>query len=176
MKPSHFALAVGLTSLTSAAAAADLDSHFAPPESGAAVIPAPKRRTVGGHAHRRERRRLLRAEHRRVDRLVSAAALPHDDGNSEFDVDEEAGERAGQVGYAKQWGMFVLGAEGDFDVVGDRSTNTLVNSSYDGGIGYALTEGQSLRSLGTIRANVGVAPMSDLLITRLAGSLSERRN
>ncbi|MBV8575921.1 MAG: porin family protein, partial [Acetobacteraceae bacterium] len=73
-----------------------------------------------------------------------------------------------QVGYNKQWGALVIGAESDFDFVGGSQAKKSAIGSYLG-FPFAATQMQRLDSLGTIRGRVGYAPFDDLLIYGTAG-------
>src|SRR5271170_7720338 len=81
----------------------------------------------------------------------------------------QAGAMGGaQVGFNKQWGGFVLGAEADFDFTGGSSASKSASADYFG-TGVTVTQARSLDSLGTIRLKAGFAPIDDLLIYATGG-------
>jgi opacity protein-like surface antigen len=81
----------------------------------------------------------------------------------------EAGAMGGaQVGFNKQWGGFVLGAEADFDFTGGSSASKSASGDYFG-TAVTVTQARSLDSLGTIRLKAGFAPIDDLLIYATGG-------
>jgi outer membrane immunogenic protein len=169
VKPSQIALTIGVASLATGAAAADLGPFFAPPD----YAPPP----LGIHTAGR-----WEGMHIGVNGggfyspssgesigwfppapYMSTAGIPNS-----MSMKQSGVLGGAQIGYAKQWGGFVLGAETDYDMVGSKSSQTVVDPSY-AGVGYSFSETQSLRSLGTIRANVGFAPINDLLIYATGG-------
>jgi opacity protein-like surface antigen len=73
-----------------------------------------------------------------------------------------------QIGFNKQWGGFVLGAEADYDFTGGAEA-TKSASGNNFGTGVTVTGTQQLQSLGTMRLKVGFAPIDDLLIYATGG-------
>jgi opacity protein-like surface antigen len=73
-----------------------------------------------------------------------------------------------QGGFARQWGGFVLGAEADYDFTGASAGSKSISGVYSG-TDFTVTQKQALQSLGTVRANVGYAPIDDLLIYATGG-------
>lgn len=175
MKPSHIALAIGMASAASTAAAADLDSYFAPPDSSTPSLGLQGAdRWQGMHVGVNGGGFLVPNTKSSIDWFPTPTYLATTGIPSSMSMRQSGVLGGAQIGYAQQWGMFVLGGEADYDMASSRTINTqlnttFVNSSFGDGTGYTLSERQSLRSLGTIRANVGVAPTSDLLIYATGG-------
>lgn len=168
VKPSHAILAIGLASATTNATAADLDSFLAPPTLAPPSLSSGARWegmhigvNGGGFFAPRSSEAIGWFP---PPPYLSTTGIPNS-----MSMKQSGVMGGAQIGYAKQWGGFVLGAEADYDMVGSKSTRTVVDPTYGGGVGYSFSEAQSLRSLGTIRANVGFAPTNDLLIYGTGG-------
>ncbi|HLW92856.1 MAG TPA: outer membrane beta-barrel protein [Roseiarcus sp.] len=85
-----------------------------------------------------------------------------------FSMTQMGGMAGAQAGFAKQWGGFVLGAEADYDFATGAAGSKSLSGTYFGS-NFTVTQKQALQSLGTVRANVGFAPVDDLLIYATGG-------
>lgn len=82
-----------------------------------------------------------------------------------------------QIGFAKQWGSFVLGGVTDYDLVGGGKARSGASGVYPTidpfgaplGVPFRVSQSQQLQSLGTVRAKVGFAPIDDMLIYATGG-------
>ena len=168
MKPSHAILAIGLAGAATSATAADLDSFLAPPALTPPPLTFSAARWEGVHIGVNGGGFFAPSSSESIGWFPPPPYLTTTGIPSSMSM-KQAGVMGGaQIGYAKQWGGFVLGAEADYDMIGSKSTQTVVNSSF-GGVGYSFSEAQSLRSLGTIRANIGFAPLDDVLVYATGG-------
>lgn len=72
-----------------------------------------------------------------------------------------------QMGYSKQWGAFVFGGVADYDLAVAKASTSA--SGLYLGTPFTVSQSQQLRSLGTVRAKIGFAPIDDALIYATGG-------